>query len=228
MKIDEAIAAGADITALPITNFTPTLAPEALHGLAGRITRLIEPYSEADPAAILAHVLIAAGNVVGRGPHALVEQTIHPCNEFAVLTGLTSKGRKGQAWSSSRWLFAQVDEGWTNARIRTGLSSGEGVIYQVRDAHEEEEPIKEKGRVVDYQRVVVDPGEPDKRLFIIEPELASVLKRIIMLPRVDRGRCRLPRTSWRGGSSESRFTVAPIEAAVIAAAIATAIREAGP
>lgn len=38
--------------------------------------------------------------------------------------------------------------------------------------------MREKGRVVDYQDVVVDAGEPDKRLLGFEPELASVFKRM--------------------------------------------------
>lgn len=47
-------------------------------------------------------------------------------------------------------------------RIKSGLSSGEGLIYNVRDPVWEKESIKEKGRVVDYQDVIVDAGESDK------------------------------------------------------------------
>lgn len=178
-KIDEMpIDSAADVEDLGRTAFTPAMAEDAYHGLAGRIVRAIEPYSEADPVAILMHVLAAGGNLIGPGPHALVEETRHPCNEFVALVGRTSKGRKGQAWSTPRHLFTLVDQGWTTTRIKSGLSSGEGVIYNVRDAREEQQPIKERGRVVDYQRVVVDEGEPDKRLLIVEPEMAVVLKRM--------------------------------------------------
>jgi hypothetical protein len=62
--------------------------------------------------------------------------------------------------------------------VRSGLSTGEGLIHHVRDAREEQEPIKEKGRVVGYQSVIVDEGEADKRLLAIEPEFAVVLKRM--------------------------------------------------
>src|SRR5262249_36068092 len=37
-------------------------------------------------------------------------------------------------------------------------------------------PIKEKGRVVDYQDVIVDEGVSDKRLLLIEGEFAQALK----------------------------------------------------
>ena len=39
---------------------------DALSGLAGDVVRLIEPHSEADPAALLVQFLIAFGNAAGR------------------------------------------------------------------------------------------------------------------------------------------------------------------
>ena len=47
----------------------PTLAPEALHGLAGEVVRTIEPHSESDPVALLLQFLSAFGNAIGRGPY---------------------------------------------------------------------------------------------------------------------------------------------------------------
>jgi hypothetical protein len=179
--IDDLIEQGADramVEALPRVEFTPSMAEDAYYGLAGRIVHAIEPHSEADPVAILMHILVATGNLIGRGPHALVEKTMHTCGEFVVLTGDSSKGRKGQAWSTPRYLLGQVDEVWANTRIKSGLSSGEGIISNVRDAREERQPVREHGRVVDYQLVVADEGEADKRLLIIEPELATVLRRM--------------------------------------------------
>jgi hypothetical protein len=48
-----------------------------------------------------------------------------------------------------------------------GLSSGEGLIHAVRD--------EVRGMRKD-EEVVLDPGEPDKRLLVLEGELASILK----------------------------------------------------
>ena len=172
-KIDDRIADGwtaADILNVRRIPITPTLAPEAFFGLAGRIVRAIEPYSEADPVAILMHLLVAVGNVLGRGPHALVEKTEHTCGEFVAFVGDTAKGRKGQAWSTPRWILGQVDEVWAKTRIKSGLSSGEGLIANVRDARW---GTDKKG-----QQVLEDEGETDKRLLIIEPELATVLRRM--------------------------------------------------
>ena len=45
----------------------------------------------------------------------------------------------------------------------------------MRDPIYKTKAIKEKGKVIDYQQVMVDPGEDDKRLLVIEPEFASTL-----------------------------------------------------
>ena len=60
--------------------------------------------------------------------------------------------------------------------MMSGLSSGEGLIWQARDPIMKSEPVKEKGRVVDYQEVMVDGGVDDKRVFAVEPEFASTLR----------------------------------------------------
>lgn len=153
----------------------PVLAEEALYGLAGDIVRAIDPYTESDPAAVLLHTLEAFGNVIGSSPHARVQHDHHPARISTVLVGETSKGRKGTGWSTPRYLFSLVDHEWVSNRVKSGLSSGEGLIYNVRDALWRREPVKEKGRIVDYQEVEVDPGESDKRLLIVEPEFASTL-----------------------------------------------------
>ena len=62
-----------------------------MHGLLGRIVKRIEPQTEADPVAILAHLLAYFGNVVGRGPHYTVEANNHHANLFAAIVGGNSK-----------------------------------------------------------------------------------------------------------------------------------------
>jgi hypothetical protein len=46
----------------------------------------------------------------------------------------------------------------------------------VRDEIKESVPIKERGKVTDYQEQVTDPGEPDKRLLCVESELGRALQ----------------------------------------------------
>jgi hypothetical protein len=154
---------------------TPRINQAAFHGLAGEIVKAIEPFSEADPVALLLNSLAAFGSVAGCSSHALVQNDEHPGRLFVAEVGQTSKGRKGTAWSPIKHLFSLVDTDWSRQRVKTGLSSGEGLIFNVRDPSYKQEPIKKKGRVVDYQQVMVDPGEDDKRLLVVEPEFASTL-----------------------------------------------------
>lgn len=126
--------------------------------------------------ALLAQVLVAFGALVGRGPHYIIEGDRHGCNLYVVLVGATAKGRKGTSLGRVRSIFEQVDPDFNRERIHHGLSSGEGLVYLVHDAIEEQQPIREKGRVVDYQTVTTDPGIADKRVLIIESEYALVLR----------------------------------------------------
>lgn len=150
--------------------------PAMFHGLAGEIVKAIEPHTEADPTALLIQALAAFGSVIGKGAYFEVEADRHYPNIFAVLVGETSKGRKGTSWGHIQRLFRVIAPEWEAERIQTGLSSGEGLLWAVRDPISKKEPIKEKGKVVDYQDIIVDEGVKDKRLFVIEPEFASVLK----------------------------------------------------
>jgi hypothetical protein len=187
----------------------PRLAPEAFHGLAGRLVETIDPYTEADPVATLAHMLAAVGNLIGPGPHARVQHDRHPCRLNVALVGRTGKGRKGTAWSTPRHLLAQVDPAWAARRVTTGLSSGEGLVYHVRDARRESLPVRERGRVVGHEYVEVDAGEPDKRLLVIEPELAVVLRVIAREANILSG---LIRQAWDAGDLGTLTKHSPLRA----------------
>jgi hypothetical protein len=151
------------------------LAPEAYHGLAGDIVRAIEPHTEADPAGLLLQLLTAFGSIVGRTAHFRAEADRHYLNLFISLVGATSKGRKGTSWGIVEGLLGQVDSDWL-AHMTSGLSTGEGLIWAVRDPIDEQQAIREKGRVTDYQLVRTDAGVEDKRLLVQEPEFARVLR----------------------------------------------------
>jgi hypothetical protein len=155
--------------------------PAAYHGLAGEIVQTLAPQTEADPAALLFTLMVMFGNAIGRKPYARVGGTRHHANQFALLIGLTSIGRKGMSWSEVLPLFQGeegADPGWsTPDHIANGLTSGPGVIFAVRDELKGRVPIKEKGRIVDYEDAILDAGVKDKRLLIHEPEFGGVLHR---------------------------------------------------
>jgi hypothetical protein len=127
------------------------------HELLGEIVTRIAPHTEADPIAILTQLLVAFGAAVGRGAYFQIEATRHSPNEFMLLVGDSSRARKGSSWDHVRRLITTIDPS-IEPRILTGLSSGEGLIWAVRDP------------------TAQDPGHSDQRLLVIEPEFASVLK----------------------------------------------------
>jgi DNA-binding transcriptional ArsR family regulator len=157
-------------------NWPDGLRDEAYHGPAGELVRAIEPHSEADPAAILIQFLVGFGNLIGRSAHWAVEADRHFMNLFTVLVGQTAKGRKGTSFGQVLRVLRALDSEWSDAQIMSGLASGEGLIWAVRDEIREHAPIREKGRVIDYQEVVSDAGVQDKRLLVEESEFARVLQ----------------------------------------------------
>jgi phage/plasmid primase-like uncharacterized protein len=160
----------------PLAPDWPTLDPAALHGLAGDVVRALSPHTEADDAALLLQLLAFVGNVIGRHAHALVEGDRHAMNLFVVLVGETAKARKGTSAGLIRRLFDSVDPEWTSERIQSGLASGEGLLWAVRDPISKTEAIRENGAPTGETRdIVIDRGVGDKRLLVLEPEFGRVL-----------------------------------------------------
>lgn len=151
-------------------------AKEAFAGLVGEFVEAVDPHTEASRVAVLIQFLVAFGNLVGRGPYFRVENTMHHFNLYAVIVGNTAKGRKGTSWGRVREPFSLADNNWTGNRIVSGMSSGEGLINEVRDPIVKVEAIKEHGRITGHENVETDPGVSDKRLLVLESEFASVLK----------------------------------------------------
>lgn len=160
----------------PVSAVWPEMATEAFYGLAGEFARLVEPHTESDPAALLLQFHIGFGNLIGKGAYAKVEADTHCCNLFGVAVGETAKGRKGTSWGQVKAPLTTVEPDW-KSRVKSGLSSGEGLIFQVRDPIMKREAKKQKGQTV-YEDVIVDPGEDDKRLLVVESEFANVLRQI--------------------------------------------------
>lgn len=133
----------------------PVLNDAALYGLTGTVVSTVLPHSEACPTSLLLHFLTGYGSLIGRSAHCKVESTAHYPNLFFACVGRSSKSRKGTSWNRIRDLLARLDPNWAQNRLQTGLSSGEGLIAAVANSE--------------------DAGT-DKRLLVVQPELASTLK----------------------------------------------------
>jgi hypothetical protein len=160
----------------------------AYHGPAGKFVERVSPETEADPAALLLQFLVAFGNVIGRSAYAIAGATRHALNLYAVTVGRTSKSRKGTAWDHVKRLFGLVDEEWNRDNIVKSLSSGEGLIWRVRD------PIF---KTIKGNMEVVDDGIVDKRLCLVASEFGEIL---IVMARECNTLSAVLRNAWDDGN----------------------------
>lgn len=181
------------IEALEVAEPTPwpTMAPDAYHGLAGEIVRLIEPETESDPVAVLVQLLAMFGNAIGRGPHLSVEGDRHCANLFINLVGRSAFARKGTSWGRALQVMRYAVSQWASDCIARGLTSGEGLIYHVRDP---------QGK---------DEGVSDKRLIVEEQEFASVLKK---MTQKENTLSAVMRQAWQTGDLRTLGKVSPTRA----------------
>lgn len=139
----------------------PQLHPDARHGIFGRVLDVLEPSTEAEPAAILASLMVGFGAMCGPGPHTTRGPERFPAKDYALIVGASAKARKGTSWSIARGFLERVDNDFFSSktlRLVTGLSTGEGLIARVRDDR-------------------IDPGgQHDPRLLAVETEFAKVLR----------------------------------------------------
>lgn len=144
----------------------PTLQDDALHGLAGRIVRASVESSEADPAAVLATLLVRCGATFGRNSWTKIGDDRHYPLLFGMVVGASANARKGTSLGPVERIFedAESRDPGPKLHVTNGLSSGEGLIAAIRDAKPETESEDE------------DEGVSDKRLLVIESEFAGPLK----------------------------------------------------
>jgi len=152
--------------------------PAAFHGPLGKAARILAAQSEADVHGILLSLLITFATCIGPGPYIKVGRQRHHLRLFGLLIGDTSIGRKGMAQAEAYAIYANAlsqerasGEEWVlPERLKwSGMSSGEGVIWQVRDA-------TNKWIAKDNKLIIDDPGAEDKRVLFVEEEFGRQLE----------------------------------------------------
>jgi hypothetical protein len=118
------------------------------------------------------------------------------------LVGQSSKARKGTSFGRVKQVVMVADRTWFEERTKGGLSSGEGLINEVRDPVEKYESEEQTFRVV-------DPGISDKRLMVTEPELAGVLS---TLERHGNILSMIIRRAWDGDKLATMTKSSPLKA----------------
>ena len=136
----------------------PACDPAMFRGILGDIASAADPGTEADKVGVYASLLSGASAVVGNGPHVQIGNTRHPLLIWSLLIGRTSVGRKGEATGTGMRVIRDARQEVYGLE-EGGLSSGEGLIERIRDPEDEEDA----------------GGTPDKRLLVIETEMATVM-----------------------------------------------------
>jgi hypothetical protein len=130
--------------------------------------------------------------MLGRSAHYQVEASRHYTNEFAVLVGASAKARKGSSLDQVLSVMRVIDPDWAERRLASGLSTGEGLIWKLRDSGDDDAG-----------------GDQDKRLLVIEAEFASVLK---VAKRQDSTLSAIVRNAWDGKALETITKTSPARA----------------
>jgi len=142
-------------------------------GITKAFVELATRNSEADPAAVLFTFLARFGVEVGRNSYLNIGDSTHHGRLAVVIVGETSKSRKGTSGKPVEKLMSfksllSLGE-YKNVHSSPGpFSSGEGIIYAVRD------PIESWNRKKQTNEIT-EPGVDDKRLFVLDEEFAGVL-----------------------------------------------------
>lgn len=161
----------------PTTKAWPILEQAALLGIVGDLVAVATEKSEADQAAVLATLLVRFGVEAGSPepnvrPHVYVGESKHEPRINAVVVGKSAKARKGTSGAPVARLF-NVPKGSVDAPVMAStslgpLSTGEGIVYAVRDAMEAWDEKMQKFNLI-------DPGVNDKRLYVQEEEFAAAI-----------------------------------------------------
>jgi hypothetical protein len=176
-----------------VTDWPAAPSEDAFHGPAGKFVTRTAPHTEADPMALLVQFLVAFGVAAGRDAYWPIEASRHHPNEFAVLVGPSGKGRKGSAWDHVEAVLVSAEPAFAGDGLVTGLSSGEGLIAQVRgptDPNDRDAPV-------------------DKRRLVIEPEFAQVMK---VLAREGNTLSPVVRNAWDGKRLQTISRNSPLRA----------------
>lgn len=194
LPLDSAID-GDDNTALAFS--FPEFDNRKFYGMAGDVARLASANSEADPMAVYCSFLAMTAAMLGRFKYIQIGDTRHYARVFWALVGASSRARKGTSFKPVRRIIRKTEEIYLKrsrdpafrslAIADGGLSSAEGLIYQVRDESEQKTGKDE--------RPLWD-GVDDKRLLVVEEELANVLK---ISQREGNTLSPLLRKAWDGG-----------------------------
>ncbi|MEO5813009.1 MAG: DUF3987 domain-containing protein [Rhodanobacter sp.] len=151
----------------------PEVTPAMFYGLVGDVMRAAADGTEVHPAAAGLAFMSFAGVALGRNRYVQIGDTPHHARLYTVHVGRSSIAGKGMALALTVRVRLACEYGRAPLLSALagnfhdgGLSSREGLAWLIRDASDTNDKDGEP----------IDAGVSDKRLFVVEEELANVLK----------------------------------------------------
>ncbi len=148
----------------------PTFNDAHYYGIASELSALAIEHSEADRMAVYMSFLCACSALLGRDKFLRIGESKHFARLFCALVGASSRARKGTSFKPVVRIIRECESYLSlveSLNFATGgLSSAEGLIFQVRDESEE----------LDRSNNPAWCAVNDKRLLVVEEEFGNALK----------------------------------------------------
>jgi hypothetical protein len=138
----------------------------AFIGFPGRWVKAIEEQTECNRDNLLAQLLVGLSIMFDRHFYNYSGVDLFT-NLYLAVLGDSGTARKGTALDKFKKFARLIDSNWADRGIKGEFPSGEAIIHYIRD------PII---GVKNGKEIIRDPGNSDKRLLIVEPEFAHLLK----------------------------------------------------
>jgi hypothetical protein len=179
---------------------------DAFYGLTGRFVEMVGPHTEADPNFLLLMFLAYCGNIIDRKCYVMAGGDAHFTNLFLCGVGPTSAGRKGSATAPVEAFFTKGGRAPGVGNMLPSLSSGEGLIWTIRDEVWGKQYNK---KTRESEDVLLHEGVPDKRLIVNMGEFVSALQ---MMRRQGNTLSPVTRSAWESGNLVSPTKNSPAKA----------------
>ncbi|GAA3191824.1 YfjI family protein [Nonomuraea roseoviolacea] len=115
----------------------PVISNEAFHGLFGRITDALDPYTEGSKVGVMVSLMSAYSAYIGYGPTVETGKGSSPLALWGVLVGRSGVGRKGTATGIARRVVDAAFASFAEESVVEGLpATGLGFITELADRAE--------------------------------------------------------------------------------------------
>ncbi|NRQ38268.1 hypothetical protein HII36_41525 [Nonomuraea sp. NN258] len=115
----------------------PVISNEAFHGLFGRITDALDPYTEGSKVGVMVSLMSAYSAYIGYGPTVETGKGSSPLALWGVLVGRSGVGRKGTATGIARRVIESAFATFGEESVVEGLpATGLGFITELADRAE--------------------------------------------------------------------------------------------